>query len=176
MTPDPSVRLPLQHHSIKTLMSDHTACAADALINSAGGTAGNPTNLEPGFEPIEKLTNSKFTRLFEINVLGVVNTTKAVTPSMKAAGCGKIVNITSGAGLQPSLTGIQGYTAAKHAEVGLTKQLALELGPFGINVNSVAPGFFRYHRPSLLRTSECNFAAKLNLLFRGLGRKLKPEQ
>ena len=42
---------------------------------------------------------------------------------MKQAGEGKIVNITSGAGLQPSLTGIQGYTAAKHAEVGLTKQL-----------------------------------------------------
>jgi 3-oxoacyl-[acyl-carrier protein] reductase len=42
---------------------------------------------------------------------------------MKQAGEGKIVNITSGAGLQPSLTGIQGYTTAKHAEVGLTKQL-----------------------------------------------------
>ena len=116
---------------------------ADLLVNSAGGTNGNPTSREPGFEPIESLTNAKFTRLFEINVLGIINTTKAVVPSMKKAGEGKIVNITSGAGLQPSLTGIQGYTAAKHAAIGLTRQLAQELGPAGINVNSVAPGFFR---------------------------------
>ena len=51
-----------------------------ALVNSAGGTGGYPTSSEVGFEPIESLTNSKFTRLFEINVLGVVNTTKAVVP------------------------------------------------------------------------------------------------
>jgi NAD(P)-dependent dehydrogenase (short-subunit alcohol dehydrogenase family) len=62
---------------------------------------------------------------------------------MKKAGEGKIVNISSGAGLRPSLTNIQGYTTAKHAQIGLTKQLALELGPEGINVNSVAPGFVR---------------------------------
>ena len=60
---------------------------------------------------------------------------------MKAAGWGRIVTISSGAGLRPSLTGIQAYCAAKHALVGLTKQLSLELGPHGITVNSVAPGF-----------------------------------
>jgi 3-oxoacyl-[acyl-carrier protein] reductase len=53
------------------------------------------------------------------------------------------VNISSGAGLQPSLTGIQAYCSAKHAVVGLTRQLAHELGPFNITVNSVAPGFMR---------------------------------
>jgi 3-oxoacyl-[acyl-carrier protein] reductase len=62
---------------------------------------------------------------------------------MKAAGWGRIVNIASGAGLRPSLTGIQAYTAAKHALVGLTKQLSFELGPFGITTNAVAPGFVR---------------------------------
>ncbi len=51
-----------------------------ALINSAGGTGGYPTNTEEGFEPIETLTNSKFTRIFDINVLGVVNTCKAAVP------------------------------------------------------------------------------------------------
>jgi 3-oxoacyl-[acyl-carrier protein] reductase len=45
--------------------------------------------------------------------------------------------------LRPSLTGIQAYTAAKHALVGLTKQLSQDLGPFGITTNAVAPGFVR---------------------------------
>ena len=62
---------------------------------------------------------------------------------MKAARFGRIVTISSGAGLRPSLTGIQAYSAAKHALVGLTKQLSWELGPFGVTVNSVAPGFVR---------------------------------
>ena len=51
---------------------------------------------------------------------------------MKQARLGRIVNIASGAGLRPSLTGIQAYTAAKHALVGLTKQLSQDLGPNGI--------------------------------------------
>ena len=66
---------------------------------------------------------------------------QAAAPLMKQAGFGRIVTISSGAGLRPSLTGIQAYAAAKHALVGLTKQLSWELGPHGITVNSVAPGF-----------------------------------
>ena len=62
---------------------------------------------------------------------------------MKRGGYGRIVTISSGAGLRPSLTGIQAYASAKHALVGLTKQLAWEFGPHGITVNSVAPGFVR---------------------------------
>ena len=52
-------------------------------------------------------------------------------------------HIASGAGLRPSLTGIQAYTAAKHALVGLTKQLSQDLGRFSITTNAVAPGFVR---------------------------------
>jgi 3-oxoacyl-[acyl-carrier protein] reductase len=68
---------------------------------------------------------------------------QAVAPAMKQAGKGRIVTISSGAGLGVSLTGIQAYAAAKAGEIGLTRQLAHELGPFGITVNSVAPGFIR---------------------------------
>jgi 3-oxoacyl-[acyl-carrier protein] reductase len=62
---------------------------------------------------------------------------------MKAARRGRIVTLSSGAGLGVSLTGIQAYASAKAAEIGLTRQLAHELGPWGITVNSVAPGFVR---------------------------------
>jgi Dehydrogenases with different specificities (related to short-chain alcohol dehydrogenases) len=62
---------------------------------------------------------------------------------MKAAKYGRIINISSGAGLGISLTGIQAYASAKAAQIGLTRQLAHELGEWGITVNNVAPGFVR---------------------------------
>ena len=60
---------------------------------------------------------------------------------MKAAGYGRIVNISSGAGRSVSLTGIQAYASAKAGQIGFTRQTAHELGPFGITVNCIAPGF-----------------------------------
>src|SRR5437762_13029600 len=68
---------------------------------------------------------------------------QAVAPAMKQANYGRIVNISSGAALGVSLTGIQAYASAKAAQIGLTRQLAHELGPWGITVNNIAPGFVR---------------------------------
>ena len=79
--------------------------------------------------------------IFAINVDATLYLSQALVPAMKTAGWGRIVTISSGAGLRPSLTGIHAYTAAKHALVGLTKQLSLELAQHGICVNSIAPGF-----------------------------------
>lgn len=62
---------------------------------------------------------------------------------MKTARYGRIINISSGAGLGVSLTGIQAYASAKAAQIGLTRQIAHELGPWGITVNNIAPGFIR---------------------------------
>ncbi len=62
---------------------------------------------------------------------------------MKARRFGRIINISSGAGLGISLTGIQSYASAKAGQIGLTRQLAHELGPWNITVNNVAPGFVR---------------------------------
>ena len=60
-----------------------------------------------------------------------------------AARAGSIVNISSGAGRSVSLTGIQAYASAKAGQIGFTRQMAHELGPFGITVNCIAPGFVR---------------------------------
>ena len=106
----------------------------DILVNAAGGVAGQAGR------PIEEIDEADWRRIFEANLDGAFWLCQAVAPVMKRAGYGRIVNIASGAGLRPSLTGIQAYTAAKHALVGLTRQLSWEFGPHGITVNAVAPG------------------------------------
>ena len=91
--------------------------------------------------PIEEVTDNDWRAIQAVNVDGAFHVARAVTPGMKAAGKGRIIIISSRAGLGVSLTGIQSYGTAKAAQIGLVRQLAAELGPFGITVNSVAPGF-----------------------------------
>jgi 3-oxoacyl-[acyl-carrier protein] reductase len=107
----------------------------DILVNAAGGVRGQVGT------PLEAVQPDAWHSIFAINVDATLYLSQALVPAMKAAGWGRIVTISSGAGLRPSLTGIHAYTAAKHALVGLTKQLSLELGQHGITVNSIAPGF-----------------------------------
>ena len=104
------------------------------LVNNAGGVAGQV------FQPIEDVSDADWDRVLAVNLGAAFALSRAAAPGMKRAGRGRIVTISSGAGLQASLTGIQAYASAKHAVVGLTRQLAHELGPFGVTVNSVAPG------------------------------------
>jgi 3-oxoacyl-[acyl-carrier protein] reductase len=110
---------------------------ADILVNNAGGVLGQVGR------PLEQVTPSDWQRIFDVNVTGAFLCSQAVAPAMKAASAGRIVNISSGAGLGVSLTGIQAYASAKAAQIGLTRQLAHELGPWGITVNNIAPGFVR---------------------------------
>lgn len=107
------------------------------LVNNAGGVLG-----QVGL-PLEEVTPAAWQAIFDVNVTGAFHCSQAVAPGMKAARFGRIVNISSGAGLGVSLTGIQAYASAKAAQIGLTRQLAHELGPWGITVNNVAPGFVR---------------------------------
>lgn len=109
----------------------------DVLVNCAGGVRGQEG------QPLESVTAQQWHALFQVNVDSAFWFAQAVAPAMKAANYGRIINISSGAGLGVSLTGIQAYASAKAAQIGLTRQLGHELGPFGITVNSVAPGFVR---------------------------------
>ena len=107
----------------------------DILALAAGGVAGQVGR------PIEEVDEASWHAIQAANVEAALWLVQAATPHLKHAGHGRIITISSGAGLRPSLTGIQAYAAAKHALVGLTRQLSFELGPHGITVNSVAPGF-----------------------------------
>jgi 3-oxoacyl-[acyl-carrier protein] reductase len=112
-----------------------SAGPVDVLVYVAGGIRGQRP------QPLEQVTAEAFRDIVDVNLTGCFLLAKAVAPGMKAKKAGRIVTISSRAGLATSLTGIQSYAAAKHAQIGLVKQLASELGPFGITVNSVAPGF-----------------------------------
>jgi 3-oxoacyl-[acyl-carrier protein] reductase len=105
------------------------------LVTSAGGVLGQVGR------PVEEVAEEDWRAIFAANVDSAFFLAQALAPAMKADRWGRIVTISSGAGLRASLTGVQAYAAAKHALVGLTRQLAAEFGPFGITVNSIAPGF-----------------------------------
>jgi len=109
----------------------------DILVNNAGGVLGQVG------KPVEQVTPDDWQAIFAVNVTGAFHCAQAVVPGMKGARYGRIINISSGAGLGVSLTGIQAYASAKAAQIGLTRQLAHELGPWGITVNNIAPGFVR---------------------------------
>ena len=111
-----------------------TGRAIDVLVNNAGGMLGQ------SHHPIEHVTDDDWDGIIAVNLNAAFTLCRAAAPGMKRVRSGRIINISSGAAFRPSRTRIQAYAAAKHAIIGLTRQLAMELGPFGITVNSVAPG------------------------------------
>ena len=105
----------------------------DVLVNNAGilniGT-------------VEDFDMAEWHRILDINLTGVFLGIRAVVPTMKQAGRGSIINISSIEGMAGTVA-CHGYTATKFAVRGLTKSTALELGQFGIRVNSVHPGLVK---------------------------------
>jgi 3-oxoacyl-[acyl-carrier protein] reductase len=121
--------------TVAKIIADHGK--VDILVNNAGGVRGQVGR------PIEEITEAEWQTIFDVNLTGAFYMTQAVAPAMKQAKYGRVINISSGAGLGVSLTGIQAYAAAKAGQIGLTRQLAHELGAWNITVNNVAPGFIR---------------------------------
>ncbi|TDQ54359.1 SDR family NAD(P)-dependent oxidoreductase [Actinorugispora endophytica] len=103
----------------------------DGLANVAG--------IMDDMSPLHEVSDQAWERVFAVNVDGAFKLSRAVLPSMLAAGRGAIVNVTSEAALRGNAAGAA-YTASKHAVVGITRSSAFMYGPQGIRVNAVAPG------------------------------------
>ena len=109
--------------------------AIDILVNNAGGVCGQVGH------PLEEVSDDDWHEVVDANLTSAFLCTRAVVPGMKERRSGRIINISSAAGLSVSRTGIQSYASAKAGQIGFTRQMAHELGPFGITVNCIAPGF-----------------------------------
>ncbi|MEZ0341130.1 glucose 1-dehydrogenase [Mycobacterium sp. pV006] len=119
------------------------AAAVDVAVTEFGGLdilVNNAGILSIG--TVEDYELSEWHRILDINLTGVFLGIRAVTPVMKTGGGGSIINISSIEGMAGTIA-CHGYTATKWAVRGLTKSTALELGPFGIRVNSIHPGLIK---------------------------------
>ena len=105
--------------------------AVDILVNNAGFTES---------APFLKTGPDLFERMIAIHLMGAVHTTQAVLPAMLERGQGHVINVASTAGLRGE-TYVSAYVAAKHALVGLTRALALEVKKKGVAVNAICPGY-----------------------------------
>jgi len=103
----------------------------DILVNNAG--LGTPTM------PVETIPPGDWDQTVALNLKSAFLCIRAAVPVMKRQGYGRIVNVSSFAGRNFSRISGPHYSAAKAGIIGLTKHMAVELGPFGIAVNSVAP-------------------------------------
>jgi NAD(P)-dependent dehydrogenase (short-subunit alcohol dehydrogenase family) len=106
----------------------------DALVNGAAVLEGLRRR------PFDELEDDEWDRVLRVNVKGVWQTTRAFAPAMREAGSGAIVNFASEVAFSGS-AGFAHYVASKAAVLGLTRALARELGPAGVRVNAIAPGF-----------------------------------
>ena len=103
----------------------------DILVNNAG------TNIAQG--PALEMTDAQFDKMVEVNLKSAYRLTRLVAPGMCERGSGSIINIASIAGIRPQFQSLL-YSMTKAALIMLTQSYALELGPRGVRVNTIAPG------------------------------------
>lgn len=125
-----------------------------AMVKQMGERFGGPAVLVNNaaifatlmLKPFEQITADEWRMVMDVNVTGAFLCCRAVTPVMRAAGYGKIVNISS-ATIWTGRPGYLHYVSSKAALIGMTRSLAAELGPSGIRVNAITPGSTRTEVP-----------------------------
>lgn len=145
----------------------------DILVNNAGGA-------ETG--TFARSDADRFRRQFELNVVSAAEASRAALPAMLERGHGRIINVASTAGLKGYAL-VSAYVTAKHALVGLTRALAVELARTGVTVNAICPG---YTDTDLIAASvdtivarTAKSAAEARAHFEGanpMGRLMRPEE
>ena len=123
-------------------LADRVGERLDVLVNNAGGAVGS--------DPVAQADPQDWRAMYEVNVIGVLNVTKALLPALVASGAGTIVNVGSTAG-RIAYEGGAGYTAAKHGTQVVTETLRLELYDQPVRVSEIAPGMVKTEEFSLKR-------------------------
>ncbi|WZO99328.1 SDR family oxidoreductase [Isosphaeraceae bacterium EP7] len=120
--------------------------AVGSIVDRTGGIFGLVNNAGIGLRGcFEDLTDAEIRRVFEANVFGTMAVTRRVLPSMREAGRGRVITITSVGG-KIATFGLSAYCSTKFAQEGFGESLALELAPFGIQSILIEPGIIKTSR------------------------------
>ena len=114
----------------------------DVLVNNAGGAFGS--------QPVAEASTDDWRAMYEVNVIGLMQVTRALLPALIASGAGAILNVGSTAG-RIAYEGGAGYTAAKHGTQVVTETLRLELWDQPVRVMEIAPGMVKTDEFALVR-------------------------
>ena len=127
----------MDEEQVRTLIADVEGKygGIDLLVNAVGGS----TIVENPSMTIDEMSFEDWQKLIDFNLSATFLFCNSVIPGMKKAGSGKIVSLASIAGRGLSVSSSSAYAAAKGGIIALTRNLSLELGPKGINVNAIAP-------------------------------------
>jgi NADP-dependent 3-hydroxy acid dehydrogenase YdfG len=123
-------------------LADRVGPRLDVLVNNAGGAFGSG--------PVAQADADEWRRMYEVNVIGLMQVTRALLPALVASGAGVILNVGSTAG-RIAYEGGAGYTAAKHGTQVVTETLRLELWDQPVRVCEIAPGMVRTDEFALVR-------------------------
>jgi NADP-dependent 3-hydroxy acid dehydrogenase YdfG len=125
-----------------TALADTVGGRLDVLVNNAGGAFGST--------PVAEADSDEWRRMYEVNVIGLMQVTRALLPALVASGAGVILNVGSTAG-RIAYEGGAGYTAAKHGTQVVTETLRLELWDQPVRVCEIAPGMVKTDEFALVR-------------------------
>lgn len=123
-------------------LADTVGGTLDVLVNNAGGAFGST--------PVAQADAEEWRRMFDVNVIGLMQVTRALLPALVASGAGAVLNVGSTAG-RIAYEGGAGYTAAKHGTQVVTETLRLELWDQPVRVMEIAPGMVKTDEFALVR-------------------------